>query len=88
MKINVRWLIQALAFIGCIFSFIQIWERSKNIFHVQMKVDFIGLSLFGALFLLCFLVMAITSYLKQKTNGTLRNPIPLFEKVLAKFGWA
>ena len=38
----------------------------------------------GALFLVCFFVMALTSYLKQKFNGTLKNKISFFEKLIAR----
>ncbi len=82
MKINLRWLVQAIAFIGCIYFFMKIWSASKQIF-VGASSDFVTMTLYALLFLLCFFVMAITSYLKQKHNGTLKNSILFFEKLLS-----
>ncbi|MFQ5823863.1 MAG: hypothetical protein ACE5JB_07405 [bacterium] len=86
MKINIRWLMQACAFIGCTFFFIKIWDKSKQLFHSHAGRDFLMLGVYGILFFVCFFVMAVTSYLKQKYNGTLKNPIPIFEKILSKIG--
>ncbi|NIR48862.1 hypothetical protein GWO43_10520 [candidate division KSB1 bacterium] len=88
MKINLRWVIQALAFIGCVYFFMNIWNESKQIFATASDPDFLFIGFNGLLFLICFFVMALTSYLKQKNNGTLKNPIPLFEKLLSKIGLA
>ena len=85
MKINLRWVIQALAFIGCIYSFLQVWESSKQLIIQFSAVQLITLSVYALLFLICFFLMAVTSYLKQKLNGTLKNPIAFFEKLLASF---
>ena len=85
MKINLRWLVQAMAFIGCIYFFMKIWNASKQMI-VGASSNFVAMTLYALLFLLCFFVMAITSYLKQKHNGTLKNAIPCFEKLLSKFG--
>ena len=85
MKINLRWAIQALAFIGCIYFFLQVWEGSKQLIIQFSAVQLITLSVYVLLFLICFFLMAVTSYLKQKLNGTLKNPIPFFEKLLASF---
>lgn len=84
MKINLRWIIQALAFVGCIYFFLQVWGLSKEyILKAETKaLYFIFIN--GALFLVCFFVMALTSYLKQKFNDTLVNEIPLFEKLIAR----
>ena len=88
MKINLRWLIQALAFIGCIFFFLQIWDVSKElVINFSSTALWICL-LYVSLFSICFFLMVLTSYLKQKFNGTLKNPIPFFEKLLRKMGLA
>ncbi len=87
MKINLRWLVQAVAFIGCIYFFMRIWNASK-IMIAGSSSNLIELTLYTLLFLLCFFVMAVTSYLKQKQNGTLKNPIPFFERLLSKLGLA
>jgi DMSO/TMAO reductase YedYZ heme-binding membrane subunit len=86
MKINLRWLVQAAAFIGCIYFFMQIWNASKIMF-AGGSGNFIALSLYALLFLVCFFVMAVTSYLKQKQNGALKNPISLFEKLLSSLSF-
>jgi hypothetical protein len=81
MNINLRWVVQALAFMGCIYFFMKIWNISKELL-VGSSSEIFALTLYVLLFLLCFFVMAVTSYLKQKLNGTLKNPIPFFEKLL------
>lgn len=84
MKINLRWLIQAVAFVGCIYFFLQVWGLSKEyIFEAETKA-LVFIFLNGALFLICFFVMALTSYLKQKFNSTLKNKIAFFEKLIAR----
>jgi NAD/NADP transhydrogenase beta subunit len=88
MKIDVRWMVQAVAFIGCIFFFIKIWEKSKLFFERITLSDVLGLATYAILFLICFFIMAVTSYLKQRHNGTLKNQIPFFEKLISKFGLA
>lgn len=84
MKINLRWLIQAAAFVGCIFFFIRIWELSKQVLLRGANGNLLLAGIYAFLFLVCFFIMAVTSYLKQRNNGTLRNPIPLFEKLISK----
>jgi len=86
MNINLRWIVQALAFIGCIFFFLKVWNTSKQVLAGPSGGEVIAMTLYALLFLVCFFVMAVTSYLKQKHNGTLKNPIPFFEKLLSKFG--
>ena len=86
MKINLRWMIQAFAFVGCIFFFLEIWNKSKELLSGFTASDLLLIGIYGFLFLVCFFLMAVTSYLKQKFNGTLKNPIPLFEKFLSKLG--
>ncbi|MFQ5771776.1 MAG: hypothetical protein ACE5HX_14675 [bacterium] len=86
MNLNLRWIVQAVAFIGCIFFFINIWEKSKQLLVNFNSSGVVIIGIYTILFLLCFLLMAITSYLKQKFNGTLKNPIPFFEKILSKIG--
>ncbi len=86
MKINLRWMIQAFAFVGCIFFFLKIWNKSKQLFEGFTNSDLLLIVIYGVLFLVCFFLMAVTSYLKQKFNGTLKNQIPLFQKLLSKLG--
>ena len=86
MKINLRWLVQAAAFVGCIFFFLKMWNTSKELLTEYTAAGLFWLGAYGILFLICFFLMAVTSYLKQKFNGTLKNPIPLFEKLLSRVG--
>ena len=86
MKINLRWLVQTMAFIGCIFFFLKIWNKSKELLIGFEDSDLLLIGIYGVLFLVCFFLMAVTSYLKQKFSGTLKNQIPLFEKLLSKLG--
>lgn len=88
MKINGRWIVQALAFIGCIFFFIKIWDKSKTLLIHFSEIELLVLAVYVLGFVVCFFLMAVTSYLKQKNNGTLKNSIPFFEKLLSKFGLA
>ncbi|MFQ5675584.1 MAG: hypothetical protein ACE5G1_06760 [bacterium] len=86
MKINLRWMVQAVAFMGSIFFFIKIWNASKHLLSRISSLDLVLIGIYGILFLVCFFVMAVTSYLKQKVNGTLKNQIPVFEKLLSMLG--
>lgn len=86
MRIDMRWLVQASAFIGCIYFFINVWNTSKQMIASFSTFVLLVIVLNSVLFLICFFLMAVTSYLKQKNNGTLKNPIPLFEKLLSRIG--
>ncbi len=88
MKLNIRWQVQAFAFIGCLFFFMKIWHISKQLLVGKTLSDFLSIAIYGILFFICFFIMVVTSYLKQKNNGTLKNPIPFFEKLLSKSGLA
>ena len=88
MKINLRWLIQAVAFVGCIFFFLKIWDQSKTMILHYSNTGLLFLSAYVLCFLFFFFIMALTSYLKQKFNGTLKNQIPFFEKLLSKIDLA
>lgn len=89
MVINLRWLVQALAFVGCIYAFMQIWDASKMLLVGGGEGRlWLGIGLNALMFVFCFFLLTVTSYLKQKKNGTLKNPIPFFEKLLSKLGLA
>ncbi len=85
MSLNRRWLLQAIAFVGCIFAFLQIWEISQQMIAGSRSSGIGLIATYALLFLFCFLLMAITSYLKQKANGTLQNKINWFEKLIVRF---
>ncbi len=81
-----RWAIQALAFVGCIYFFLKIWELSKIIVAGAETPNLIFMILYILAFMFCFFCLALTSYLKQKNNATLQNPILFFERLIELFG--
>jgi len=85
IKINYRWIVQALAFVGCIFSFLQMWELSKRLLAGAGNGVLVRMAAYLIVFVICFFLMALTSYLKQQLNGTLKNRIALFDKIVDKF---
>jgi len=85
LKPNYRWLLQAFAFIGSVFFFLQIWEKSQMMFVKSTFFDWMLIAIYVVFFFFCFFLMGITSYLKQKGNDTLKNSIPLFEWIIEKF---
>lgn len=88
MKINLRWIVQAIAFLGAIWSFVRMLEASKLAMQGMASQALQSLFLYALLFLFCFFLLVLTSYLKQKRSGTLKNPIRLFERLLALLGLA
>lgn len=82
MKINLRWIVQALAYVGAIWAFVQLWDLSKLALITGIGGVLPKALLFVAAFSFCFFVLFVTSYLKQRQNGTLKNRIALFERLL------
>ena len=60
MKINLRWAVQAIAFIGCIFFFLKIWNTSKELLSGFAASDLLLIGIYGVLFLVCFFLMGLT----------------------------
>ena len=86
IKINIRWLIQAISLVFGILAFSRAFESSKNLLlEFEMGIA-IRVALWIAIFCFCFFVLMFTSYLKQRANATLRNPIALFERLIHKMG--
>jgi hypothetical protein len=81
-------MVQAASFVVAVWSFIQMWDLSKLLLTGAGSQGGLKLAAYGILFLLSFFVLGVTSYLKQRQNGTLKNRIGLFERVLSILGLA
>ncbi len=82
IKLNLRWLIQAAALILGIASFTRVFNCSKALltnFSSAALIPFLG---WMVLFFFSFFLLMFTSYLKQRSNFTLRHRLTLFEKLL------
>jgi len=88
MKINLRWFVQAGALIFGIYFFKQLFERSKELLFSFSAGSFLVWIIFFLLFGFCFFLLMFTSYLKERGNNTLKNPIVFFEKLVSLFGLA
>jgi len=86
VKVDTRWIVQAAAYVGAIWAFVQMWEVSKVLLAGADAGAVRSLIAYAFLFLACFMVLAITSYLKQRRNGTLKNRIRFFERLLSILG--
>jgi hypothetical protein len=82
IKLNLRWLVQALALILSIASFTKIFNSSKTLLIDFSSDKFFPFLFWLALFLFGFFLLMFTSYLKQRANFTLRNRIGPFEKLI------
>lgn len=83
MRLNLRWLVQAVALILGIYCFKQLFERSKELlFSFSIHVLLLWSSFF-LLFAFCFLLLMFTSYLKERGSNSLKNPISFFEKLVS-----
>ncbi len=82
MKINLRWLVQAVSLILGIYLFKLLFDNSKALFfNFSIKTLFAWLGLF-LLFALCFFLLLFTSYLKERGGDTLKHRIALFERLV------
>jgi hypothetical protein len=82
IKLNLRWLVQALALIFSIVCFTIVFDSSKILFKNFSTVALLRVLLWCLLFLLSFFLLMFTSYLKQRANSTLRHPIKSFESLI------
>lgn len=84
MRINWRWLVQALALIGGIYCFKRAFDTGK-VLTVNFSTN--GAFIIGVYFLLfvfCFFILMFTSYLKERGGNTLKNRITVFEKLVVR----
>jgi hypothetical protein len=82
IKLNLRWLVQALALILSIASFTRIFNFSKTLVAGFSGDQLLPFLFWLCLFLFSFFLLMFTSYLKQRANFTLRNRVGFFEKLI------
>ncbi len=82
MKINLRWLIQAISLILGIYFFKLLFDNSKILFasfSTSILLTWLG---YFFLFVLCFFLLLFTSYLKERGGNTLKHRIVFFERLV------
>jgi len=83
IRVNWRWLVQALALMAGIYFFKRAFDTGKalaaNFSTNGMLLTWSGWVL---LFALCFFALMFTSYLKERGGNTLKNRIAIFEKLV------
>ncbi len=79
IKLNLRWLVQALALLAGIACFSVLFEASKALFHQPSGKTIAAVAGWFLLFGLSFVILLFTSYLKQRANFTLRRRLASFE---------
>jgi len=85
MKINFRWLVQAVSLVLGIYLFKLLFESSKILFfNFSINILFTWLGFFF-LFIICFFLLLFTSYLKERGGNTLKHRIALFERLVTLF---
>ncbi len=82
IKLNLRWLVQALALLLSIAGFTKIFNASKNLITDFSADRLTAFLLWIFIFLFSFFLLLFTSYLKQRGNFTLRRRLAWFEKLL------
>lgn len=85
IRINWRWAVQALALVAGIYFFKQAFDSSKML-AANFSANSIGAwSIWVLLFFLCFIVLMVTSYIKERGSNALRHRIAIFEKLVILF---
>jgi hypothetical protein len=82
IRINWRWVVQAISLALGIFFFMQAFDTSKSLlmdFSLALLAGWVGWIL---LFAVCFFALMFTSYLKERGNRTLRKRMAVFEKLV------
>jgi len=83
IKINLRWLAQALALVFGIVCVTRLFDSSRALF-VELSAGSIFNSLMWLVLLgLSLTTLAFTSYLKQRANFTLRHRLFWFERMIS-----
>ncbi|MGH7451325.1 MAG: hypothetical protein ACRENG_08290 [bacterium] len=83
IRLNWRWVVQALALIAGIYSFMRAFDTSKLLLIDFSFIVILNWAVWVLLFSFCFLALMFTSYLKERGSGTLRKRIDIFEKLVA-----
>jgi len=82
IRVNWRWVVQALALIAGIYFFKRAFDTGKALAINFSTSSILGLSIWVLLFALCFFALMFTSYLKERGGNTLKNRIAIFEKLV------
>lgn len=82
IRMNWRWVIQALALIAGIYFFKLAFDRGKTLATEFSTAGLFVMSVSIVLFALCFFALMFTSYLKERGGNTLKNRIAMFEKLV------
>lgn len=86
IKINLRWLIQAAALALGILALTRAFDLSKSLFFASDHRAWLPMLGWLLMLGLSFFLLMFTSYLKQRANDTLRNPIAMFERLVVSLG--
>jgi len=82
IRLNWRWVVQALALVAGIYFFKLAFDTGKVL---AMNFSIRGIliwSVWVLLFALCFFALMFTSYLKERGSDTLRHRMAIFEKLV------
>ena len=82
IRMNWRWVIQALALIAGIYFFKLAFDMGKALATEFSTSCLFVMSVGIVLFALCFFALMFTSYLKERGGNTLKNRIAMFEKLV------
>lgn len=82
IKLNLRWLVQALALLAGIACFSAFFDSSKTLFRQPTGAAIAAVLGWLLLFSFSFLLLLFTSYLKQRANFTLRRRLASFERLV------
>jgi hypothetical protein len=83
IRLNWRWVVQALALLAGIYFFMRAFDTSKLLLADFSFTIILNLAAWFLLFSFCFFALMFTSYLKERGSGTLRKRIAIFEKLVA-----
>ncbi len=83
IRLNWRWMVQALALIAGIYFFKLAFDNSKVLLINFSPHTLLSWCVWVFLFAVCFFALMFTSYLKERGSGTLRKRIAIFEKLVA-----
>lgn len=83
IRLNWRWVVQALALMAGIYFFMRAFDTSKSLLIDFSFIIVLNWAVWVLLFSFCFLALMFTSYLKERGSGTLRKRIAIFEKLVA-----
>jgi hypothetical protein len=82
IRVNWRWVAQAVALMAGIYFFKLAFDFSKILLFKFTLGGVLVWSVWVLLFAFCFLALMFMSYLKERGSGTLRKRIAIFEKLV------